>query len=59
MTRLLQLLKCGQSYWLDNLSRAMIRSGEHCNDGSTTKACEASPAKPHDIRSGARQRRLR
>ena len=28
MTRLLQLQKCGQSYWLDNLTRAMIRSGE-------------------------------
>ena len=28
MSRLLQLQKCGQSYWLDNLTRAMIRSGE-------------------------------
>ncbi len=25
---LFQLAACGQSYWLDNLSRAMIRSGE-------------------------------
>jgi transaldolase len=28
VTRLLQLQKCGQSYWLDNLTRGMIRSGE-------------------------------
>jgi transaldolase len=28
MTSLLQLQKCGQSYWLDNLTRAMIRNGE-------------------------------
>jgi transaldolase len=28
VTRFLQLQKCGQSYWLDNLTRAMIRSGE-------------------------------
>ena len=28
MTRLLQLQKCGQSYWLDNLTRTMMRNGE-------------------------------
>lgn len=28
MSRLLQLQKCGQSYWLDNLTRAMLRNGE-------------------------------
>ena len=28
MTRLLQLQKCGQSYWLETQTRAMIRSGE-------------------------------
>lgn len=28
MSRLLQLQKCGQSYWLDNLTRTMIRNGE-------------------------------
>ena len=28
MSRLLQLQKCGQSYWLDNLTRAMLRKGE-------------------------------
>ena len=28
MSRLLQLQKCGQSYWLDNLTRGMIRNGE-------------------------------
>jgi len=27
-SRLRQLQKCGQSYWLDNLTRALIRSGE-------------------------------
>ena len=27
-SRLLQLEKCGQSYWLDNLTRAMVRNGE-------------------------------
>jgi transaldolase len=26
--RLLQLQKCGQSYWLDNLTRTMMRNGE-------------------------------
>jgi transaldolase len=26
--RLLQLQQCGQSYWLDNLTRAMIRNGD-------------------------------
>ncbi|MEW6616535.1 MAG: bifunctional transaldolase/phosoglucose isomerase [Thermodesulfobacteriota bacterium] len=28
MNPLLQLIECGQSYWLDNLTRRMIRSGE-------------------------------
>ncbi len=28
MSRLLQLQRCGQSYWLDNLTRAMIRNGD-------------------------------
>jgi transaldolase len=28
MSRLLELYTCGQSYWLDNLSRGMIRSGD-------------------------------
>jgi len=28
VSRLLQLQKCGQSYWLDNLTRTMIRNGE-------------------------------
>jgi transaldolase len=28
MPRLLQLEKCGLSYWLDNLTRAMLRNGE-------------------------------
>ena len=28
MTALLQLIKCGQSYWLDNLTRRKITSGE-------------------------------
>jgi transaldolase len=28
VSRLLQLQKCGQSYWLDNLTRAMLRKGE-------------------------------
>jgi transaldolase len=28
MPRLLQLEKCGFSYWLDNLTRAMLRNGE-------------------------------
>jgi transaldolase len=28
MSRLLELEKCGQSYWLDNLTRAMLRNGE-------------------------------
>ncbi len=28
MSRLLELQKCGQSYWLDNLTRGMIRSGD-------------------------------
>ena len=28
MSRLRQLHKCGQSYWLDNLTRAMLRNGE-------------------------------
>ncbi|HJT21598.1 MAG TPA: transaldolase [Nitrospira sp.] len=27
-SRLLQLQKCGQSYWLDNLTRGMIRGGQ-------------------------------
>jgi len=27
-SRLRQLAKCGQSYWLDNLTRAMIRNGD-------------------------------
>ena len=28
MNPLLQLIACGQSYWLDNLTRDMITSGE-------------------------------
>jgi hypothetical protein len=28
VTRLLQLQKCGQSYWLDKLTRTMMRNGE-------------------------------
>ena len=28
MSRLLQLHTCGQSHWLDNLTRAMLRDGE-------------------------------
>jgi len=28
MDRLQQLVKCGQSYWLDNLTRRMINTGE-------------------------------
>ncbi len=28
MNALLQLIECGQSYWLDNLTRGMIKSGE-------------------------------
>ncbi|HET7910080.1 MAG TPA: transaldolase [Nitrospira sp.] len=28
MSRLSQLHECGQSYWLDNLTRAMLRNGE-------------------------------
>jgi transaldolase len=28
MSRLAQLEQCGQSYWLDNLSRAMLRDGQ-------------------------------
>lgn len=28
MNRLFELQKCGQSYWLDNLTRRMIRNGE-------------------------------
>jgi transaldolase len=28
MNRLFELQKCGQSYWLDNLTRRMIRTGE-------------------------------
>src|SRR5512139_3102352 len=28
MNPLLQLVECGQSYWLDNLTRAMITSGD-------------------------------
>lgn len=28
MSRLLELQRCGQSYWLDNLTRGMMRSGD-------------------------------
>jgi transaldolase len=28
MSRLMELQRCGQSYWLDNLTRAMIRNGD-------------------------------
>ncbi|MBP1726761.1 MAG: transaldolase, partial [Deltaproteobacteria bacterium] len=28
MNPLLKLITCGQSYWLDNLTRAMITSGD-------------------------------
>ena len=46
MSRLRQLQQCGQSYWLDNLTRAMLRSGElqHRIDREGLRGVTANPS---------------
>jgi transaldolase/glucose-6-phosphate isomerase len=49
MNPLLQLITCGQSYWLDNLTRDMIRSGElhQCVTEQGLRGITSNPATFH------------